>query len=307
MSNSANTPLERASRLLDLVPYLSTHQGVELSKLAQVFHISSSQLVADLTTLWMCGLPGYTPLELMELSFDSGFVTIHNAQTLARPRTLNDEESIALLLGLDLVIAALPDDREDLKVQARELVQRLSARSGFPGKLSAASTASNSVEVIVEDAMRANKDLEISYHSLYSDTLTTRVISPIDLKSENGFQYLSAHCDNAKAVRVFRLDRIVSAQIQPGRAGARAVISERESNKISFEIAVHSRVRASLERFSLPPSVVSAPLHSESFSPEWIIRSVFASSGSVELLSPPDMRQRIATSAQSLLQLYESS
>ena len=77
--------------------------------MAKEFDVSQSQMVADLTTLWMCGLPGYTPLELMDLSFESGFVTIHNAETLAHPRTLSDEESIALLLGLDVRLSRAQD------------------------------------------------------------------------------------------------------------------------------------------------------------------------------------------------------
>ena len=137
MPKATQTPLGRTARLLDLVPYLASHQGIELVSLAKEFDVSQSQMVADLTTLWMCGLPGYTPLELMDLSFESGFVTIHNAETLAHPRTLSDEESIALLLGLDLVIESLPNDREDLKEIALDLVARLSARSSVPAKLSA--------------------------------------------------------------------------------------------------------------------------------------------------------------------------
>ena len=81
----AANPLERTSRLLDLVPYINTHQGISLVDLAQVFEVSTEQMISDLTTLWMCGLPGYTPLELMDLDFESGYVTIRNAPTLAKP------------------------------------------------------------------------------------------------------------------------------------------------------------------------------------------------------------------------------
>ena len=137
MPKPEQSPLSRTARLLDIVPFLASHQGIELLTLAKEFDVSQGQMVADLTTLWMCGLPGYTPLELMELSFDSGFVTIHNAETLAHPRSLSEEESIALLLGLDLVIESLPNDRQDLKKIALDLVARLSARSSIPAKLTA--------------------------------------------------------------------------------------------------------------------------------------------------------------------------
>jgi len=88
MVKDLSAPLLRTARLLDLVPYLHANQGISLDELAEDFGVSTSQIQSDLTTLWMCGLPGYTPLELMDLEFDSGFVTIRNAKTLSRPRTL---------------------------------------------------------------------------------------------------------------------------------------------------------------------------------------------------------------------------
>ena len=87
MGKNFSAPLERTARLLDLVPYINTHQGIALKDLAAVFEVSHAQMVNDLTTLWMCGLPGYTPLELMDLDFESGYVNISNAPTLAKPRT----------------------------------------------------------------------------------------------------------------------------------------------------------------------------------------------------------------------------
>ena len=81
MAKKISAPLERTARLLDLVPYISSHQGISLKELAQTFKVDQGQMTSDLTTLWMCGLPGYTPLELMDLDFESGFVTIHNVNS----------------------------------------------------------------------------------------------------------------------------------------------------------------------------------------------------------------------------------
>ena len=69
MSKNISAPLLRTARLLDLVPFLNTHQGIALKELAAHFDVTPAQMSADLMTLWMCGLPGYTPLELMDLAF----------------------------------------------------------------------------------------------------------------------------------------------------------------------------------------------------------------------------------------------
>jgi len=304
MPKAAQTPLGRTARLLDLVPYLASHQGIELLSLAKEFNVSQSQMVADLTTLWMCGLPGYTPLELMELSFESGFVTIHNAETLAHPRTLSDEESIALLLGLDLVIQSLPNDRKDLKTIALDLVERLSARSSLPAKLSAIPVIPGSIRSIIEKAVRDKNGVEIVYHSSYSDTITRRTVLPIELRMENGSEYLWGVCQSASALRSFRVDRIQSVAVTAVEKIPTGV--SQDNRKIEYTIFAHSREREVMERFALEPDALGAVIETSSFSREWIRRSILASSGSVELLAPSEIRSDIQGAAQSLLDRYAS-
>ena len=102
MAKSSTSPLEQTARLLDLVPFLLSHQGISLAELAKHFKVESDVIIDDLNTLWMCGLPGYTPLELIDLAFDSGYVTIRNAAPLAYVRTFSSTEIVSLALGLDL-------------------------------------------------------------------------------------------------------------------------------------------------------------------------------------------------------------
>ena len=305
MPKATQTPLGRTARLLDLVPYLASHQGIELLSLAQEFDVNQSQMVADLTTLWMCGLPGYTPLELMDLSFESGFVTIHNAETLAHPRTLSDEESIALLLGLDLVIESLPNDREDLKKIALDLVTRLSARSSIPAKLSALPVMPGSVRSIVERAVREKSGVEIVYHSSYSDTITKRIVVPIELRVENGSEYLWGICQNARAFRSFRLDRIQTAVLTAVQKIS--TTPSEQKHEVAYTICTHSREREVMERFGLDRESHRGAMETTSFSHEWIRRSVLASSGSVEVLSPADIRSDVLRAAQSILNRYAST
>jgi proteasome accessory factor C len=304
MPKATQTPLGRTARLLDLVPYLASHQGIELLTLAKEFDVSQSQMVADLTTLWMCGLPGYTPLELMELSFESGFVTIHNAETLAHPRTLSDEESIALLLGLDLVIESLPDDRKDLKTIALDLVARLSARSSLPAKLSAIPVIPGSIRSIIEKALRDKSGVEIVYHSSYSDTITRRTVLPIELRMENGSEYLWGVCQKASALRSFRVDRIQSVAVTTVEKIPTGAVQD--NHKIEYTILAHSREREVMERFALKPDALGGSIEISSFSREWIRRSILASSGGVELVAPDDIRSEIQRAAQSILDRYTS-
>ena len=304
MHNSIQTPLSRTARLLDLVPYVASHQGIEIAALAQNFNVSQAQMISDLTTLWMCGLPGYTHLELMDLSFDSGFVTIHNAQTLSNPRSLNSEETIALLLGLDLVIESLPSERSDLRDRAKALVEKLSAGISIKVKLTAIPSAAGSVRALVENALSKNSWVEITYHSSYSDTVSTRLIHPLELRIEGGYEYLWAICHSARALRVFRTDRIQKlVPSSPPEAPLDAV--ENQAKKTAYIIRVHTRPRAAKERFSLHRDSLSHENEILSFSSEWVRRSVMASSGSVEVLEPLGLRDEIVQSAQAILDRYK--
>ena len=48
----------RLSRLLTMVPWLLTHQGVEIDVAAAEFGVSEAQIEADLALLFLCCTPG---------------------------------------------------------------------------------------------------------------------------------------------------------------------------------------------------------------------------------------------------------
>ena len=61
-----------------------------------------------------------------------------------------------------------------------------------------------------------------------------------------------------------------------------------------------------MERFALKPDALGGAIETSSFSREWIRRSILASSGSVELVAPSEIRSDIHGAAQSLLDHYAS-
>ena len=42
--------------MLDLVPFLHSHQGISVDELAAEFKIERKELLQDLQALWMCGI-----------------------------------------------------------------------------------------------------------------------------------------------------------------------------------------------------------------------------------------------------------
>ncbi|ASY14583.1 proteasome accessory factor C [Candidatus Planktophila dulcis] len=302
-SKNAVSPLERTSRLLDLVPYINTHQGISLVELAEVFEVSTDQMISDLTTLWMCGLPGYTPLELMDLDFESGYVTIRNAPTLARPRSITHEEGVALVLGLDVLRSGISSERLDLIEAIASLSQRIARLVNLPLALSASSNISQEVTTSVKDAIAHRSGLQISYHSLYKDEISSRVILPLEILDSQGYLYLHAYCFTALDFRHFRIDRIQSAHSVEVEKPSTALPVNPE--KIGFSVKVVRPTRDVAERFEESNLEAGTVFKGSSFSQHWIARSILASGGAVELLSPADIRSELAKRAELILNRYE--
>ena len=305
MAKNISAPLARTSRLLDLVPFLNTHQGISLKELAAKFDVTTAQMSSDLTTLWMCGLPGYTPLELMDLEFESGFVTIRNAPTLSKPRSISFDEGVALLLGLDLLAGSVEQNRQDLITAVENLKQKISKLIDIPVTISASPKSSPAIAAVLNEALAKKSYLSLQYHSLYRDEITDRIIQPLELFDENDNQYLRAFCFTAGAMRDFRVDRVLTAKITAEKPNA--VTSGVATEKTNFTIAFKKPSRDVVERFGIDHTESSKTLQMSAFSQQWVERSVMASGESVELSEPLNIRANIARKAQLILDRYQAN
>ena len=97
---------ERFRRLLTMVPYMVKHPGVSVSDVRKRFGITRSQLVADLNLLFVCGLPGYGPGDLIEAFVDGSRAWIRLADYFSRPLRLTAAEGLLLYSGARALSAA---------------------------------------------------------------------------------------------------------------------------------------------------------------------------------------------------------
>ena len=304
MGKNFSAPLERTARLLDLVPYINTHQGIALKDLAAVFEVSNAQMVNDLTTLWMCGLPGYTPLELMDLDFESGYVNISNAPTLAKPRSVTFDEGVALILGLDLLRASIPTDRSDLLEKIDSLSARLSSIINLNSTFSVVAPVNQGVSAAIDEALTSRSSLEIEYHSMYRDEITQRTIFPIEIIEVEGQQYLSSYCYSASDFRQFKLDRIQKAVVT--QESKTIPEDATDTQRINSRLKVLKPTREIAERFSRQDLKAGSEFDFQTYSQQWLERSILSSGDGVALLTPPEIRASIAQMAQSMLDRYKA-
>ena len=304
MAKSTTTPLEQTSRLLDLVPFLLSHQGIALSELAQHFNVSNDVMLDDLNTLWMCGLPGYTPLELIDLNFDSGFVTIRNAAPLAYIRTMSSSEIVALALGLDLLRDGSLKLGADLSVRIDALSNKL--RQELDANISIASTPSTAHRSVISTSIATRVSVEMIYYSTSSDQETTRIVTAYDFYNENNVEYFRGHCHTSKGMRTFRLDRIVEVSMTE-KSEEFSASSSGQTERIRVGAIVRTLDRATAEAFSLAYSDlrVGGSVSLEAFSHEWLIRSIMAGAGSLSIEEPQEIQALFSQSIDATLALYE--
>lgn len=204
---------KQIERMLALVPYLRSNDGVPVAEVAELFGVPKAQIVKDLNVLWFCGLPEAVTGEMIDVDMDAlnadGVVYIDNADFLERPLRLNGYEAASLITALRAL-------RET--VAGRELEALESALA----KLTAATGDSDlgaAAEVLVEDAesqvheraaeaLRRGRRVHLQYRVESRDELTDRDVDPLRLITAEGRLYLEGWCYRAQDVRLFRLDRV---------------------------------------------------------------------------------------------------
>ena len=296
----------QVERLLDLVPYLSSNPGVALEKISADFQVSKKTILEDLNTLWMCGLPGYTPLELIDLSFDTGFVTIRNAEILSRTRRLSAAEIAAIILGLSMLRESLPESNVN-QIVISELISKLSTIFEIPIPAAVDEQAITHINSQLLDAIKSKGNVSIRYFSYAKDEESTRIISPLRFRVIDNQEYLEAYCNTSNDFRSFRVDRITNCEVLNDSQGKATETQNRVEPEIEFDIAVHSRARKVFELFNIAfPSgdAKTKEFSTHAFNIDWIIRSVFSLNSSAILLKPIDIREQIVSRAEKALKLY---
>ena len=295
----------QVERLLDLVPYLITNQGVALEKIATDFQTDKPTVIDDLNTLWMCGLPGYTPLELIDLSFETGYVSIRNAEVLSKPRKLSSLELATVIVGLSILLESISETNPHF-LPISELLARLASVSNVPVPTSIRSNVKAEVRTIIEQSLKSGHNVSMLYHSFSKDSESTREIQPVGFQFIDGHEYLDSYCYSSKDFRLFRLDRIKSAAMM---GPSEKILKEPldVAPKQQFSVAFLSDFRRASEVLNIKISTSdsrSEEFVSSAFNNEWIIRTICSLNSAARLTKPADLRNEVALRANRALALY---
>lgn len=307
----SETALDRTSRALDLIPFIVENPGISIEDLAKVFGSTPKEITKDLNLLFVCGLPGYSPLELIDLSFDDGYVSVIDAQTLDKPRKLSRREVFAVILGLE-GMTSLRAPGDPLRQEIEELRSKLATLiSDVNVKIASLKVGTTPTPFLapIEVSLRERSLLEITYLSGHRDTETRRTIRPNFLYVENGFIYLRAFCLTSRGERTFRVDRIVAVDSAEQTSAPDVETAAPTTSEVLPTIEISERSRGFLEEnrhlleipddFSYPVATTIAISDRE-----WLLRTCLGQGGGVLILDPADLAAEFAQRRADTLALY---
>lgn len=310
----------RLSRLLTMVPWLLTHQGVEVSVAAAEFGVTPEQLVADLGLLFLCGTPGGMPDDLIEADWEDGRVFIGNAEHIARPLRLTVDEALSLMVGLR-ALASTPGIAEHEPVD-----RALTKLEDATGAIGAASTR---VQVSIDDgaqastltdarrALRERRRVHLRYLVPARDEVSERDVDPMRVVSLDAKWYLEGWCHLAEDVRLFRVDRIDRLEVldEDGTPPAHAVLRDLGGAAFTghdgdLEVIVETdRSGAWIVDYYPTESALDLPGGGRRVTlrvadPGWVRRLVWRMGGHIRVLSPESLRDEVASGATLALAAY---
>jgi proteasome accessory factor C len=204
---------DRLARLLNLVPYLLARPGIPIAQAAADLDVTERQLREDLQLLWVCGLPGYGPGDLIDMAFDGDRVTITYDAGIDRPLRLTQDEALALVVALRM-LAEVPGahDREAVERALAKIESAAGdAAAGLPVTAGNGPLGEDRLSEL-QGAVQRRHALRLTYYTATRDELTERVVDPMRVLVVSGRAYLEGWCRRAEAVRLFRVDRIDSSQ-----------------------------------------------------------------------------------------------
>ncbi|HVV76860.1 MAG TPA: WYL domain-containing protein [Mycobacteriales bacterium] len=307
-------------RLLALVPWLLSHPDSSVADVAREFDVTETQIRADVNLLWMCGLPGYGPGDLIDVEWRGDRVTLSNAETIERPLRITPDEALALisalraLSGTPGIVSTAAIDRALAKLEGA------AGGSTAVDKVVVAPTVSADTSVVttITDAVARSRRVHLRYWVPARDEATERDVDPIRLFTSDATAYLSGWCHAVEDLRTFRLDRVLDAKLLDEAADVPDDVRARAFDADLFTPSPEDR----LVTFSLDPAARWAAdyypcevveergdggliVKLRSRDDAWVRRLALGLAGVACLTDPPELARQVRDVAVDALAAYD--
>ncbi|MFE9576828.1 helix-turn-helix transcriptional regulator [Nocardia sp. NPDC006044] len=311
----------RLSRLLNMIPYFIAHPGISAAEAAADLGVTSKQLMSDLNQLWMCGLPGYGPGDLIDLSFSEESIEVTFSAGIDRPLRLTSTEATALLVALRSIVdmPGMVDPTAAHAAIAKIESAIVGGSAAEPGHARIPPPEAPAVAT-VRSALARQRALALVYYSASRDVVTERVVDPIRIVLVDNMSYLQAWCRQAEGVRLFRFDRIEAATEldEPARPPSHATEESAALDLFQDDPAVplarlriHGDYAWVLDQYPMHRVAVNADGSLEATmrfaTLDWMARLLLGFGAGVTVLGPPDLVAAVRERSNAALAAYAAA
>ncbi|PXX59296.1 proteasome accessory factor C [Nocardia tenerifensis] len=311
----------RLSRLLNMIPYFIAHPGISAAEAAADLGVTTKQLMSDLNQLWMCGLPGYGPGDLIDLSFSEESIEVTFSAGIDRPLRLTSTEATALLVALRSIVD-MPGMVDPTAAHAAIAKIESAIVGGSGAEPDGARTPPPEAPAVatVRSALARQRALRLVYYSASRDVVSERVVDPIRIVLVDNNSYLQAWCRQAEGVRLFRFDRIEAATEldEPARPPSHATEESAALDLFQDDPAVplarlriHGDYAWVLDQYPMnrvavhPDGSLEATMRFATL--DWMARLLLGFGAGVTVLGPPELVAAVRERSNAALAAYSEA
>jgi proteasome accessory factor C len=299
-----------------MVPYFQVNPQVSYAKAANDLGVNRKQLEADINQLWICGMPGYTPGDLIDFELSDDTINVTFSAGIDRPLQLTSTEATGILMALR-ALAEIPGVVDP--AAARSAIAKIDSAAGTAeaGSTETSGATESAAAAAVRQAVHDQRALRIEYFSASRDAQSTRVVDPIRAVLVGDQSYLEAWSREAEGVRLFRFDRILDATVldEPSAPPETAVggpvntaLFDADPSLPAASLRIAPGAAWMLEYFPMRVVAELPDGHREvamTYAAEdWLVRQILGFGSDVAVLGPPAVVERVRRSADEALAAY---
>lgn len=229
-----------------MLPFVIEHDGADIEDLVARFdYKDKADLVKDLHLVFVTGLPGYGPGDLIDVDVYDDEVYVDAADYFSRPLRLTAPQALGLLAaGMTFVGSNQAPRALETAVEKLTTAVVPEAESSVyfdvpaPGNLAELS-----------EAIESHRVVRITYVAIATNSRTVRDVEGASVFFNLGNWYLAGFCRSARAERVFRIDRIVATETlaetyEPSERTSESIVRYRPEDSdahVTFTVAERSR------------------------------------------------------------------
>lgn len=312
-----DTAEHQLERILYLLPAAAREEGAGLEELAKRLQVSPKRVLRDLETV--TDRVFYHPsggADDLQILLEVDRVKVRTGNKFQRPTKLTPREMLALHLGLRMVGAERPSDEVTALAQRLEAELAVTAKEDFLPRFSVEDGTGGGGEIraLLFQAARERCRCRITYLKPEAEKPEERCVDPYMLVRATGHWYVLGHCAERDAVRAFRLDRVVAAEVLPEffetipdfdpTAYLEGGWVYRADEEMEVLIRYSPRIaRWMTERgWGMEEADGSVVISHRVADPGWAVRHVLQYGPEAEVLEPPEIRGLVGEVVERMVQ-----